>query len=204
MKTIDTLEKGKAFKSSLFYSYLITDPADYGNTPCTLSSSLERSFSNHRIDMVCFRDKETEDTKALAKSCLETARKYNIEKVLINGDIKLALELGFDGVHLTSKQFNQIKTAKENNLFTLISTHTEDEIKLAKDLGADAVTYSPIFYKENKGEPKGCEKLENMVKRYQDEKFFIIALGGIITQKHIERIKETDAKGFASIRYFTS
>ena len=201
---INHLKKGKAFKSSLFYSYLITDPADYGNTPCTLSSNLERSFSKHRIDMVCFRDKETKDTKALAKSCLETARKHNIEKVLINGDIKLALELGFDGVHLTSSQFDQIETARKNNLFTLISTHSEDEIKLAKDLGADAVTYSPIFYKENKGEPKGCEKLDKMVKRYQNEKFFIIALGGIITQEHIEKIKKTEAKGFASIRYFAS
>jgi thiamine-phosphate pyrophosphorylase len=201
---VNTNKKGKAFKSSLFYSYFITDPAVYGDTPSILEKTLEKSFLNHPVDIVCFRDKETKDIKPLAESCLKTAKKHNIKKILINGDIKLALELGFDGVHLTSGQFNEISTAKENNLFTIISTHSEDEIKKARSLGANAVTYSPIFYKENKGKPKGCEKLKEMVSKYQNEKFFIIALGGIITQEQTEKVRQTDAKGFASIRYFKS
>ena len=61
------------------------------------------------------------------------------------------------------------------------------------------VTYSPIFFSPNKGEPKGLEKLKEAVDTFDID---IIALGGIIDEKHIEQIKETNAKGFASIRYF--
>lgn len=203
MKTVNE-QKRESQSSSFFYSYLITDPVEYGDTPKKLENSLSKSFLKHKIDIVCFRDKTSKDIESLAKTCLETSKKFNIEKVLINGNIGLALKLGFDGVHLTSTQFNQIKKAKTNNLFTIISTHKEDEIKLAKDHGANAVTYSPVFYKENKGNPKGCDNLKEMVHKYQDDNFSIIALGGIIGDKEVDEIKKTDAKGFASIRYFKS
>lgn len=185
-----------------FYSYLITDPDEYGSTPEKLGQALIKSFSNHTIDMVCFRDKTSRDIEPLAKTCLDISRKFNIPKVLINGNIELALKLGFDGVHLTSKQFDEIKKAKENKLFTIISTHSEEEINLAKRSGADAVTYSPIFYKENKGSPKGCIVLKTIVKKYQDDSFDIFALGGIVSDKEVKEVKQTDARGFASIRYF--
>ena len=74
---------------------------------------------------------------------------------------------------------------------------------MAKKYGANAVTYSPIFYKENKGEPKGIEELSKMVNAYQDNSFSVIALGGIIDEEHISGVKSTYASGFASIRYFT-
>lgn len=201
----ENLEKRKSENSSFFYSYLITDPIVYGNKTKLLKDSLIKSFKSHHIDMVCFRDKETKDIdniEALAKVSLEVSKTFNIKKTLINSNINLALKLGFDGVHLTSTQFDKIAKAKKNNLFTIISCHTEDEIKKAKKSGANAVTYSPIFYKENKGTPKGCKKLKEIVNKYQDDTFFIIALGGIVKKEHIKEVKSTDAKGFASIRYF--
>ncbi len=189
-------------KSFFFTQYLITDPFEFGNTQEQLSKNLIKSFTKYQVDMVCFRDKESKEIKSLAQTCLQISKRYNIEKVLINGDIKLAVELGFDGVHLTSAQFDKIKIAKENNLFVIISCHNEDEVKLAKKLGVDAVTYSPIFYKENKGKPKGIKNLKLIVNKYQDVNFKIIALGGIISESEITQIKSTNAGGFASIRYF--
>lgn len=195
-------KKREVSSPSFFYSYLITDPFEYGDTPLALEKSLEKSFLKYKIDIVCFRDKSSKDIEPLAKKTLEISNKHLIKKILINGNIDLALKLGFNGVHLTSSQFKEIKKAKDLKLFTMISTHTEDEINLAKNLGADGVTYSPIFYKKDKGDPKGCEELKRIVQKYQDKDFFIIALGGIISDEQINQIKKTDAKGFASIRYF--
>ncbi len=192
----------EAKKPPFFYSYLITDPKYYGTDPHTFQKKLAIVLEQHSVDILCFRDKTTQDIESLAKVCLEVSKKFNIPKVLINRDINLALKLGFDGVHLTSKQFNIITYAKQKGLYTLISTHSGDEVDLAKKRGADGVTFSPIFFTKNKGEPKGCEALQDIVNQFQENSFFIFALGGITTQENIEKIKETGARGFASISCF--
>ena len=197
------IKKEAYFKPPFFISYLITDPFEYGDTPKLFEKNLTKSVSQNNIDMICFRDKETKDIKQLALLFLKISKKFNIPKVIINSNLDLCLELGFDGIHLTSNQFNLIKIAKNNNLYIIVSCHDENEIKLAKQLGANAVTYSPIFYKENKDQPKGIKNLQNIISKYQDKNFDIIALGGIIEKKQIEQIKKTNANGFASIRYFT-
>ena len=202
MITKQNKKKGAFYKPSFFISYLITDPLVYGSSLEQFKHNLTIALKNNSVDMVCFRDKQTKDIQKLAKICLEVSREFSIKKVLINSDIKLANELNFDGVHLTSMQFDKIELAKSLGLFTIISTHNEDEIELAKSLGSDAITYSPIFYKENKGEPKGLENLTKVVQKYQDDTFKIIALGGIISNRNIEDIIFTKSAGFASIRYY--
>ena len=77
--------------------------------------------------------------------------------------------------------------------------HNEEEIYKALKFGADAVTYSPIFYTPDKGNPKGLEDLNEKVAKINIK---IIALGGIISDEDIAKIKSTDAYAFASIRYF--
>ena len=94
-----------------------------------------------------------------------------------------------------------IKEAKNQNLFTIISTHTFKEIEKAQKFGADAVTFSPIFYTPNKGKPKGVKELKKAITTFPDIK--IIALGGIVSDKEVLQIQRTGAYGFASIRYFS-
>jgi thiamine-phosphate pyrophosphorylase len=195
--------KKEAFNKPLFFiSYLITDPKEFGDNVDEFSLNLKNSLSKHKVDMICFRDKHSQNIEELAKVCLQISKQFNISKVLINTNIKLALKLGFDGIHLTSNQFENIKISKEKSLFTIISCHTKNEVAMAKKLGTNGVTYSPIFYKENKGKPKGIENLKNIVDIFQDDKFSIIALGGIVSDNEISQIKSTKARGFASIRYF--
>ena len=198
------LKKEASIKPPFFISYLITDPFIYGNTPEQFQQSFTKILTNHKVDMVCFRDKETKDTLELVKSFQNIATQFNINKIIINQDIEKALTLKLDGVHLTSQQFDKILFAKQHNLYTIISCHNEQEILEAKQKGADAITYSPIFYKKNKNTPKGCENLQMIVKKYQDENFQIIALGGIINDIQIQEVQNTNSAGFASIRYFTN
>ena len=126
-------------------------------------------------------------------------QKYKIENIFINQYIKLGKSLGFDGVHLTSLQFEQIQEVKEQGLQTVVSCHTFNEIEKAMKARANMVTYSPIFKTPNKGEPVGVENLKLAIKTYDIP---IIALGGIVTQVHLELLQKVDAKAFASIRYF--
>ena len=120
-------------------------------------------------------------------------------KKLLHTDYKLAYELDFWGVHLPSSKFEKIKKAKDLGLHVVVSTHSLKEALHVEKLGADFITYSPIFYTPNKGNPKGLEKLKEINDKI-DIKCF--ALGGIIEKRQVELCQSTGVFGFASIRYF--
>jgi thiamine-phosphate pyrophosphorylase len=181
-------------------SYLITDPAHYGSSAETLTAALQTVFTRVIPDFALFRDKYTSDYSILAQTYIAVCRHYKIPKVLIHADYSLAHRLGADGVHLTSMQQVDIKAAKALGLYVIISTHTHDEALKAQELGADAITYSPILSSPNKGEPKGLEDLKEIVDKIEIP---IFALGGIVSQEQINAVEACGAFGFASIRYFT-
>jgi thiamine-phosphate pyrophosphorylase len=176
-------------------AYAITDPS-------TLNfQTLEQDIKNFakQADMIVYRDKSTSSYFSNAKQFLLEAKKYKFSKIFLHSDYKLAHELGADGVHLTSTQFDKIAVAKALGLFVIISTHGKEEALKAQKLGVDMLTFSPIFSTPNKGEPKGVEELKKLV-----EQLFIpvIALGGIVTQEQIDLCQKSGVEGFASIRYF--
>ena len=181
-------------------SYLITDPLFYGTTPDHLEASLDVIYSHKLPDFSLFRDKQTDHYRDLAQMFISVSRSYKIPRVLLHGDYALACKLGADGVHLTSTQFDDIVEAKNVNLYVIISTHSHEEALKAQILGADAITYSPIFPSPNKGEPKGLEDLKEIVDKIEIP---IFALGGITTEEQIKAVEECGVYGFASIRYFT-
>ncbi|WP_298749836.1 thiamine phosphate synthase [uncultured Arcobacter sp.] len=181
-----------------FNYYLITDPKYYTNNKTTFKEKLENTLANKRVDIACFRDKISTNYEELAKVFLHTCKKFNIKQIILNENLELAIKLNC-GIHLTSKQFDKIKLAKDANLFTIISCHNEEDIKKAIQNNADAITYSPIFETPNKGKAKGVDELKEVNEKYPIK---IIALGGIIDESHINQIKACKTDGFASIRYF--
>ena len=187
--------------STKLKSYLITDPTYYSNNISQFKKNLTKNLSKNKVDIACFRDKQSSNFEELASIFIEVCKSFEIEKILINSNLKLAKDLKATGIHLNSKQFNEIKKAKDLGLFIIISCHNKEDIEKAKKLNVDAITYSPIFRTPNKGEPLGIKKFEEVVNLYKDMN--IIALGGIINDKEISQIKKTKAYAFASIRYFT-
>lgn len=183
-------------------SYLITDPKYYTNDAFKFENNLEKVLKIKKVDFACFRDKQGKNFQELAEIFVKTCKKYKIKQILLNTDYKLAKKLGATGVHLTSTQFEKIKEAKDLELFVIISCHNIKEIENAQKAHVNAVTYSPIFQVENKGEAKGMAKLRETIRVYED--LDIIALGGITSEKEIKEISKTRALGFASIRYFIS
>ena len=176
-------------------AYAITDPTTLNFQ--TLSTDLQ-NFSS-RADMIVYRDKSTSTYAKNAKRFIEETNRFSFNRVLLHSDVALAHELKADGIHLTSTQFSEIVEAKSLGLFVVISTHSLEEAKHAEALGVDMITFSPIFKTPNKGKPKGVEVLQEVVSKLS---LPIIALGGIVTDKHIKQCEQSGAGGFASIRYF--
>lgn len=177
-------------------SYAITDPKTLDLL--NLTSEIKKFF-NKKANMIVYRDKENTGYAHDAQKFLDEARKYDFDKVLIHADIALAKKLSADGIHLTSNQFHEIKDAKNEGLFVVISTHNMTEAKNAEMMGADMVTYSPVFETPGKGEPLGLEMLEQLTSAVNIP---VIALGGILSEEQIKACSLSGADGFASIRYF--
>jgi len=178
--------------------YLITSPEFYSDNVKIFATRFRQYSRANKIDFALLRDKDTSNYEALAEIFIATCKECGI-KSFLHQDCKLTKKLKADGVHLTSQQFDKIKEAKSLGLEVIISTHLHTEVCSAKKLGADYVTYSPIFKTPNKGEPKGVEDLQKVLKECEIKVF---ALGGIVDAVHVKMIEESGAYGFASIRYF--
>ncbi|WP_373035887.1 thiamine phosphate synthase [Sulfurimonas sp.] len=179
--------------------YLITSKEFYTDIPTTFRDILYEQFKKHKPTYALYRDKSNPNYDNQALYFVEVCKQFETIKSFIHRDAKLAKSLDATGVHLTSTQFDEIQTAKELGLEVIISTHTHEEVLKAELLGADAVTYSPIFASPDKGKPKGIDDLNNLLKKC---KIKVFALGGIVTQEHVNKIQKSRAYGFASIRYF--
>ena len=79
---------------------------------------------------------------ALALQVIHMAKPYGA-KVLLNNDIKLAKELGADGVHLPSRALMALQ-AKPADLMVAASCHNALELAYAEKLGLDFVVLSPV------------------------------------------------------------
>jgi len=179
--------------------YAITDPSRYSSEPLTLKDSVHRALASRRIDLICLRDKTAEDYEALAKSFLSLKPLFPHTKFLLHTHMETAAALEADGVHLPSRDIETVERAKRLGLWTIVSTHSLEEALRCEELGADAVTFSPIFSTPGKGAPQGLEKLKEIKDKISIK---IFALGGIVTERQIAAVEETGADGFASIRYF--
>jgi len=183
----------------MLQKYLITSREFYSDTPAVFRNILHTQLVKHLPEYALYRDKTNSNYALQAEHFVEVCSQFENVKSFLHRDYSLAAKLGAYGVHLTSLDFSNIPKAKALGLQVVISTHSEEEVLKAEELGADYVTYSPIFTTPNKGEPKGVDSLEKIV---QSTNIKVFALGGILEAKQIESVAKTGAYGFASIRYF--
>jgi len=174
-------------------AYAITDPStlDFNH----LEQDLKRFAS--KASMIVYRDRNNSNYAYYAKVFVDAAKGF--DRVLLHSDYLLAHALGVAGVHLKSTQFDDIVKAKNLGLFVMVSTHTLDEAIKVQTLGAEMITFSPIFDTPNKSKALGINALKHVVSSISIP---VLALGGILTQEQIDACVKAGAKGFASIRYF--
>lgn len=179
--------------------YLITSREFYTDIPAVFRSILHAQLKKHHPSHALYRDKSNQNYSVQAAHFVEVCSQFEDIKSFIHQNVDLADELNATGVHLTSRQFEDIAYAKNLGLEVIISTHTYEEVLRAQKLGADAVTYGPVFASPGKGEPKGIDDLKELILKCNIN---IFALGGIVENLHVDMIEQSKAYGFASIRYF--
>ena len=97
------------------------------------------------LRLVQLREKDLahDEFRALAQRVLELAHTYQA-KVLLNGDVALAQELGADGVQLTSGQLAVLQQRPEV-AWCAASCHSVEELRCAESLGCDFALLSPVL-----------------------------------------------------------
>jgi thiamine-phosphate pyrophosphorylase len=205
--------------------YYITDRTQFpGDEPARRGQLLQKikEAAKAGVEYIQLREKDLsahglEDLarEAMRLICVEQSALFENArrtKLLINSRTDLALAVGADGVHLRSKDISIANVRKvvqtvlarnskpeTRNFIVAVSCHSEEEVRLAAETGADFVVFAPVFEKrEDPALPSaGLSALDNAC-RYGVPVF---ALGGV-TIENADSCLEAGAAGMAGIRLF--
>lgn len=151
------------------------------------------------VSAIQFREKDLNDTEyiKLAEPLCKLCHTYSAQ-LFINSRIKIAMEIGADGLHLPGNSVSVQKVIEETNHRFIIgsSVHTLTEAKQREAEGADFITYSPIYptlSKPGYGPAVGLEELRKVTEMVNIPVF---ALGGI-TPDRVSECLDASAYGVA-------
>lgn len=125
----------------------------------------ERNFDKHRLGH-------------FAREVLEQCRNHGA-KVLINGDAKLAVDIGVDGVHLTSTQLMSTDSRPQLD-WCAASCHDQRELERAAKLELDFAVLSPVRATPShpRAQPLGWDRFREIA---LDAAIPVYALGGLVS-----------------------
>ncbi|MGH8213397.1 MAG: Nudix family hydrolase [Rhodanobacteraceae bacterium] len=122
------------------------------------------------------------------------------ERLLVNGDIGLARELGI-GVHLRAAQLRELhQRPLPDTQWVGASCHDADELERAATIGADFATLSPVCATASHPgmAPLGWDRFAGLV---SEARLPVYALGGV-GPGNLDRARAAGAQGIAGIRAF--
>ena len=135
---------------------------------------------------------------ALAQELRRITTEFNA-RLFINDHVDIAVAVGADGVHLghRSMPVDAARKIVGSTMMIGASTHSVEEAKIAAGLGADFITYGPIFETTSKplSKPVGKDSIRDVTCEIDIPVF---ALGGIRTT-NILKVFGAGAKGVAMI-----
>lgn len=118
--------------------------------------------------------------------------------MLVNCSLEMALELGAQGLHLSSERLKALESRSEfSGRWLSASCHDEAELQMAVDKGLDFVTLSPLLFTTSHPEavPLGWERFQELVSECAIPVF---ALGGL-DKSLIEQVVSCGGQGIAAI-----
>ncbi len=130
---------------------------------------------------------------------LKAVRSGGGPRLLVHDRVDLALAYGVDGVQLGERSMTvaDARALLPRGAWIGRSCHDEAGLVAAAEAGVDAVTLSPVFASEGKGEPLGVARFSRLVSHASTTPVF--ALGGIGDTEVIE-MATAGAAGVAMIR----
>jgi len=175
--------------------YGISNAAELGVTE--FLRRLEAALVNG-LRLVQLREKNMlpERFNVLAQQVVLLTHKYGA-RVLLNGDVALAQEVGADGVQLTARQLIELRERPSVDLCAA-SCHDAEELHRAEVLGCDFALLSPVLATQSHpGAPHlGWEKFSTIV---GGSSIPVYALGGL-THDDMQVAWQHGAHGIALLR----
>lgn len=179
-----------------FKLYVITDRQLCA--PRTLYDTIHELLDTG-VSAVQLREKDLIDTEyiKLATSLCKLCHTYSAQ-LFINSRIKIAMEIGADGLHLPGNFASVQKVIEETNRRFIIgsSVHTLAEAKQRETEGTDFITYSPIYPTLSKPGYGPAVGLEELRKVTETVNIPVFALGGI-TSERVSECLDAGAYGVA-------
>jgi thiamine-phosphate pyrophosphorylase len=181
-----------------FSLYLITDRRQTAGRPLT---DVVRAALQGGVRAVQLREKDLPDDELLelAGNLRRLTREFGAH-LLINSRLDICRAVDADGVHLgiTGISVGEARRALGDRLLIGYSAHSLAEACSVQAVGADFVTFGPVFQTPSKvvyGEPVGLDRLKEACEALTIPVF---ALGGI-KQNSIAGIMAAGARGVALI-----
>jgi 8-oxo-dGTP diphosphatase len=136
------------------------------------------------------------EQRDLGQSLVALARRYGA-RVLVNGELELARELGAHGVHLSAARLMRLDSRPDIDLVGA-SCHDEAELAHAARLGADFVVLGPVLpTPSHPGTPAlGWERLRMLIRDYS---LPVYALGGM-RETYVMTAWQRGAHGISMMR----
>lgn len=183
-----------------FPLYLITDRKQVAAGHNLLSATQAALRGGVRAVQLREKDLSAAELLPLARDLRSLTDDYHA-LLLINDRIDVALACRADGVHLGGHSLptDVARALLGPDRLIGVSTHSLDEIRVAADLGADFVTYGPVYETPAKvqyGPPRGTEALRDACR--DTPSLPIYALGGI-NQTNQQQVLSAGAAGIALI-----
>lgn len=158
-----------------------------------LMAALERGL---RLIQVREKNLSPLALQAFATDVVALAHRHGA-RVLINGDVELARQVGADGVHLTSAQLRSL-TRRPACDWLGASCHDRAEIRLATRLGADFVVLGPVM--PTPTHPHAATLgWQGFATGVADTTLPVYALGGM-TRERLKQARAAGAHGVAMLR----
>ena len=136
------------------------------------------------------REEELEIMAMRVKGLLKNSQ----TKLIVNGNIKVADNIGAYGIQLSFQKFMEFSKEDFDGIVG-VSIHSLSEGVQAEKKGADYLLYGHVFETECKKdlEPRGIEELKEICKR---SKIPVYAIGGI-NQSNFKTVLDAGAYGIA-------
>lgn len=178
-----------------FRVYLITDRKIVPDIVSSVEDALRGG-----VKAVQLREKDLSirELLGLAYKLRKLTQRYGA-RLFINDRVDVAISVGADGVHLTTKSMPTYSVKRTwDNLIIGVSCHNEAEALEAEKEGADFITLGPIYETQSKlkyGPPRGLDIIRQ-IKAKTDIPIF--AIGGMRLE-NIEEVLREGAYGIALI-----
>ncbi len=182
---------------------LITDPRKDDAALVKIVSAGCRAIPAGELAVI-FRDHSRDDFGVVdvAQKLRNVTRKHGHLFLVKQNHLRIAYEVGADGVHVSEPKPNgdTFRKMASPRVIVSVPAHSDDDVSHALTNEISWVLVSPIFSSPEKGAPRGLDAIRNAAKIMVDRASLrIIALGGV-DASNAGSCMEAGADGVAVIR----